>query len=187
MLGAKEQSALPIGAMLKRRRKELGLTLKELSDRSGVSAPFISQAERSLTVPSMVSLMKLSKALNVELKYFMEVPHDDSIVHRADGLPVIDLGSPVTYLSMSSDLDNQQMDALLMKIPPGHTFPIDRRDGEDFLYVLEGEIISIVGDVEATLKKGDAMHFDSRLPHTARNETDQEVVLLYVGTPSIFR
>ena len=187
MLGAKQQTHPPIGAMLKRRRKELKLTLKELASRSGVSAPFISQAERNQTVPSMVSLMKLSRALEVDLKYFMEVPHDDSIVHRAQDLPIIDLDSPVTYLSVSSDLDNQQMDALIMKVPPGHVFPVDRREGEDFLYVLEGEIVSIVGDVEAILKRGDAMHFDSRIPHSARNDTDKEVSLLYVGTPSIFK
>lgn len=187
VLGAKEQSVSPIGSMLKRRRKELGLTLQALSDKSGVSAPFISQAERNQTVPSIVSLMKLAEALDVDLKYFMEIPHDDSIVHRGDNLRVIDMDSPVIYYNMSSDLPNQQMDSLVMSIPPGHVFPTDRREGEDFLYVLEGELFAEVGAVKTVLKKGDGMHFDSRVPHTARNDSDSDVLLLYVGTPSIFR
>ena len=186
VLGAKRSSVSPIGTMIKRRRKELGMTLQALADQSGMSTPFISQAERNQTVPSMVSLMKLAEALGVDLKYFMEIPHDESIVHRGDHLKKIDMESPVTYFNMSSDLPSQQMDALIMSIPAGHAFPTDRREGEDFLYVLEGELYAEVGDVKTVLKKGDGMHFDSRVPHTARNDSDSAVMLLYVGTPSFF-
>lgn len=187
VLGTKEKRTSPVGEMLRRRRKELGMTLKDLAAKSGLSSPFISQAERNQTVPSMVSLMKLADALEVDLKYFMEIPHDDSIVHRGDDLRVIDMDSPVTYYNMSSDLPNQQMDAIVMSIPPGHSFPTDRREGEDFLYVLSGELYAEVGDVKTVLRVGDGMHFDSRVPHTARNDSDTDVTLLYVGTPSFFR
>ncbi|MEM1111288.1 MAG: XRE family transcriptional regulator [Pseudomonadota bacterium] len=187
MLGARNaDKTTPIGAMLRKRRKELGLTLKDLAAKSGVSSPFISQAERNQTTPSLVSLTKLADALDVDLKYFMEVPHDDSIVHRADDLREIEVDSPVAYFNMSSDLPNKEMDAILMSIPPGHDFPTDRRAGEDFLYVVEGELEAVVGDVKTTLRKGDAMHFDSRIPHTARNVSEKVVMLLYVGTPSFF-
>lgn len=187
VLGKGKHSVSPIGAMLKRRRKELGLTLQALSDKSGVSAPFISQAERNQTFPSMVSLMKLADALDVDLKYFMEIPNDDSIVHRGNELKIIDMDSPVTYFNLSSDLPNQMMDSLIMSIPPGHTFPTDQREGEDFLYVLKGELYAEVGSVKTTLKKGDGMHFDSRIPHNARNDSGKDALLLYVGTPSIFK
>jgi len=187
VLGAKNSDrATPIGSMLRQRRKELGLTLKDLAAKSGLSSPFISQAERNQTVPSLVSLTKLADALDVDLKYFMEVPHDDSIVHRGDDLSVIEVDSPVTYFNMSSDLPDKQMDVILMSIPPGHDFPTDRRAGEDFLYVVEGELEAVVGDVRTVLRKGDGMHFDSRIPHTARNTSDAVVMLLYVGTPSFF-
>lgn len=186
VLGATEKGASPIGTMMRLRRKELGMTLKGLAEKSGLSSPFLSQAERNLTVPSMVSLIKLADALDVDLKYFMEVPHNDSIIHRGDDLRSIDMKSPVKYFNMSSELVNQQMDAIVMSIPPGHIFPTDRREGEDFLYVLKGELYAEVGDVKATLKTGDGMHFDSQVPHTARNDSDAEVLLLYVGTPSFF-
>lgn len=172
--------------MVKLRRKELGMTLRELAEKSGLSSPFLSQVERSQAVPSMVSLTKLADAMGVDLKYFMEIPHDDSIVHRGDDLPVIEMDSPVTYYNMSSALTNRKLDGILMSIPAGHVFPIDRREGEDFLYVLKGELNAVVGDVRTSLRAGDAMHFDSRVPHTARNDSDQEVLLLYVGTPSVF-
>lgn len=177
---------IAIGGRIKSRRQELGMTLQALADASGLSAPFLSQAERNQTIPSLVSLSALASALNVEIGYFMEVPKDENIVRRADEPEYIDLDSPVTYRQLSSALPGQMMDAILMTIPPGHRFPIDQRDGEDFLFVVEGEIVSQVGEVREVLKQGDSMHFRSQTPHSAWNDSDSDVVLLYVGTPTIF-
>jgi len=178
---------IAIGGKIKSRRKELGLTLAGLAEASGLSAPFLSQAERNQTVPSLVSLAALARALKVEVSYFMEVPEDDNIVRRADEPELIDLDSPVIYHQLSSSLPGQMMDAIMMTIPPGHRFPIDQREGEDFLFVVDGEIVSQVGDLRTVLRKGDSMHFRSQSPHSAWNESTKPVVLLYVGTPSIFR
>ncbi|MBY0509181.1 MAG: XRE family transcriptional regulator [Rhodospirillaceae bacterium] len=177
---------IAIGGRIKSRRQELGLTLQALAEASGLSAPFLSQAERNQTVPSLVSLSALASALNVEIGYFMEVPKDDNIVHRAEAPEFIDLDSPVIYHQLSSMLPGQMMDAILMTIPPGHRFPVDQREGEDFLYIVEGEMVSHVGEVKVVLKRGDSMHFRSQTPHSAWNESDRDVVLLYVGTPTIF-
>jgi transcriptional regulator with XRE-family HTH domain len=177
---------IAIGGRIKSRRQELGLTLQALADASGLSAPFLSQAERNQTTPSLVSLSALASALNVELGYFMEVPKDENIVRRATEPEFIDIDSPVVYRQLSSSLPGQMMDAILMTIPPGHQFPIDQREGEDFLYVVEGELVSHVGEVRTVLKQGDSMHFRSQTPHSARNDSDSDAVLLYVGTPTIF-
>lgn len=186
-LAAKQKPRkIAIGGRIKSRRLELGLTLQALAEASGLSAPFLSQAERNQTVPSLVSLSALATALDVEIGYFMEVPKDENIVHRAAEPEFIDLDSPVIYHQLSSMLPGQKMDAIFMTIPPGHRFPIDQREGEDFLYVVEGEIVSQVGDVRTVLRKGDSMHFRSQSPHSAWNESDEDVMLLYVGTPSIF-
>ncbi len=178
---------MPIGGRIKSRRQELGLTLQALAEASGLSAPFLSQAERNQTVPSLVSLTALARALRVEVSYFMEVPKDDDIVHRSNDPELIDIDSPVTYHQLSSSLPGQMMDAILMTIPPGHRFPVDAREGEDFLFVVEGELMSQVGDLRTKLQTGDSMHFRSQSPHTAWNESAEPVRLLYVGTPSIFR
>lgn len=177
---------IAIGGRIKSRRQELGLTLQALAEASGLSAPFLSQAERNQTVPSLVSLTALATALGVEIGYFMEVPKDENIVRRADEPEYIDIDSPVTYHLLSSALPGQMMDAILMTIPPGHRFPIDQREGEDFLYVVEGELVSHVGETTTVLKRGDSMHFRSQTPHSAWNDSDNDAVLLYVGTPTLF-
>lgn len=184
---SKKPRKIAIGGRIKARRLQLGMTLQALAEASDLSAPFISQAERDQTVPSLVSLSALAAALDVDIGYFMEVPKDENIVRRADDPELIEFDSPVIYHQLSSSLPGQQMDAILMTIPPGHRFPIDQREGEDFLYMVSGELVSKVGDVVATLKPGDSMHFRSQSPHSAWNESECDAVLLYVGTPSIFR
>ena len=178
---------IAIGGRIKSRRQERGLTLQALAEASGLSAPFLSQAERNQTIPSLVSLTALAAALDVEIGYFMEVPKDENIVRRADVPEFIDIDSPVIYQQLSSALPGQMMDAIMMTIPPGHRFPIDQREGEDFLFVVEGELVSQVGDITTTLKRGDSMHFRSQTPHSAWNDSSEDAVLLYVGTPTLFR
>lgn len=187
MLSANSRKApLPLGERIKTRRKELGLTLQQLANRSSLSAPFISQAERDLTTPSLVSLLALAEALEVELSYFMQIPDNTNVVHRAAEPRVITIDSPVQYFDLASQLQNRQLDIIMMKIPPGHVFPTDQRNGEDMLYLISGELHATAGQTKTVLKAGDSMHFDSRLAHSARNMSGEEAILLYVGTPSIF-
>ena len=182
-----QSAKLPIGNRIRARRKELGLTLQELAGRSGLSAPFISQAERNLTTPSVWSLMNLAKGLEIDVSHFMEWPHTDQIVFRAETPKVVDIESSVTYTDLSSEFPDRKMDAVLVRIPPGFAFPPSSHDGEIFRYVVSGKLTAIAGDVKAELGPGDGMHFDGRMTHFVRNDTDEDVVLLYVGTPAYLR
>ncbi|MEP9402380.1 XRE family transcriptional regulator [Sphingomonas sp. VNH70] len=184
---ATEKPTLPIGERIKARRKTMGLTLQELATRSGLSAPFISQAERNLSVPSLWSLLALAKAMDVDISYFMTIPHSDAIVARADQPRRIQADSSVVYHSLSSDFEGRRMDAMLIHIPPGYAFRTDQRNGEIFRYVIKGELHAVAGDVETILGPGDSMHFDARLSHSIANRSDAPAILLYTGTPSLFR
>ena len=175
------------GEMIRARRLELGITLQELANKSKLSPAFISQVERNKAAASMVSLMNIARALDVRVTTFMDIPAGETPVRRKDNPQRIEVDSPVEYIQLSAGMKVQQMDAILMIIPPGHVFPVDQREGEDFLYVLKGELYSELGDTKLTLKEGDSMHFNSRTPHTASNMTDDVVRLLYVGTPSEFK
>ncbi|WP_409020763.1 helix-turn-helix domain-containing protein [Brevundimonas vesicularis] len=178
---------LPIGHRIKARRKALGLTLQELASRSGLSAPFISQAERNLTTPSVWSLMSLAKGLDVEVSHFMEWPQTNQIVFRAAAPKKVNIDSAVDYIDLSSELPDRKMDAVLVRIPPGFVFPPDSHNGEIFRYVVKGRLTAVAGDVQAELGPGDGMHFDGRVTHFVRNDSDDEVLLLYVGTPAFLR
>ena len=186
MLKTSASTALPAGWILRDKRKATGLTSQALAERSCLSAAFISQVERNKATPSVVSLLKLANALGVNISALIEVPQSAEIIRRGNDLRQLEVGSPAEYFQLGSSLPNQRMDAIMSRIPPGYVSPIDQREGEEFVYILEGELAVTVGDVRTTLHQGDSMHYDSWVPHSTRNETDRDVVLIYVGTPRLF-
>ena len=184
---SREKPVIAAGEIIRARRQELGLTLQDLAQKTQLSPAFISQVERNKAAASMVSLVNIARALEVRVTAFMEIPAGEKPFRRRDDPQRIEVDSPVEYVQLSAGMKFQQMDAIFMVIPPGHVFPVDQREGEDFLYLLKGELYSELGDLKLTLREGDSMHFNSRTPHTASNRTDEEVHLLYVGTPSVFK
>lgn len=176
-----------MGVLLKARRAELGLTLQHIADSSGLSAAFLSQVERGKATPSIVSLMNIAKALKTDINYFITPPAAGSMVRRADEPEYIDIDSPITYTRLDSAIRNQQMNVLIMELPPNSSLPTVHRDeGEDFFYVLEGEVEQTIGDMVFQLKKGDSAHHNTQVDHSVRNKSRKSARLLWVGTPVIF-
>ncbi|MEO0974520.1 MAG: XRE family transcriptional regulator [Pseudomonadota bacterium] len=176
-----------IGSLLKARRQALGLTLQELASRSELSAAFISQAERGKATPSIVSLINIAAALETDINYFITPPSPTSLVRRADNPQYIDIDSPVRYTRLDTSIRNQQMNALIMEIPPGTRLPVVHRpEGEDFFYVLDGEVEQRIGDEVFTLRQGDSAHHNTQIDHDVYNASDATARLIWVGTPVLF-
>ena len=176
-----------MGSLLKARRLAQELTLQELADRSELSAAFLSQAERGKATPSIVSLINIAKALETDIHYFITPPAPTSLVRRADNPQYIDIDSPVVYKRLDAEIRNQRMNALIMEIPPGTALPVvHREEGEDFFYVLEGEVEQSIGDKVFTLRQGDSAHHNTQVDHDVVNKSKRIAKLLWVGTPVLF-
>jgi transcriptional regulator with XRE-family HTH domain len=176
-----------IGGLLKAKRKEMGLTLQELAERSELSAAFLSQAERGKATPSIVSLINIAAALETDIHYFLTPPEPTSLVRRADDPRFVDIDSPVVYRRVDAQIRNQKMNALLMEIPPGTGLPaVHRGEGEDFFYVIEGEVDYGLGEEVFTLREGDSAHHNTQIDHTVVNKSGKVARLLWVGTPVLF-
>ena len=176
-----------IGGLLKARRLELGLTLQELAERAELSAAFLSQSENGKATPSIVSLINIAKALQTDINYFVTPPAPKSLVRRANDPQYIDIDSPVVYKRLDAEIRNQQMNALIMEIPPETKLPVvHREEGEDFFYVLEGQVEQSIGDKVFTLKKGDSAHHNTQVDHDVHNKSKKVAKLLWVGTPVLF-
>lgn len=176
-----------IGHLLKAKRKELGMTLQELAEKSELSAAFLSQAERSIATPSIVSLINIAKALDIDINYFISPPKPTSLVRRASDPDYIDIDSPVSYRRLDSEIRNQKMSALMMEIPPGTSLPrVHRSEGEDFFFVVEGEVEQTIGDEVFILKQGDSAHHNTQIDHSVVNNSKSVAKLVWVGTPVLF-
>jgi transcriptional regulator with XRE-family HTH domain len=175
-----------IAALLRDRRRKMGLTLQTVARLSGLSPSFLSQAERGKAIPSIVSLQSLAKALDVDFSYFFETPKGTKIMRRAASPEYINAGLPVTYIRLSSGLPDERMDALILVIPPKLIFPRDQREGESFYYVLEGRLHIELGDQPYDLGPGDTVHFNTHMQYQMRALGIKPARVLWVGTPPLF-
>ncbi|TCV93395.1 XRE family transcriptional regulator [Luteibacter rhizovicinus] len=178
---------LSIGAAIRDRRRGLGLTLQGLANGSGLSVPFLSQVERNLAHPSLLSLEAIAQALDVDVDYFVGVPTPGQIVCRADEHDRIDLHSPVVYERLSGRHAERKMEALRLIVPAGLAAPTIHREGEGFWYILSGTLEMTVGRKKFVLNAGDSAHFDQRHPYSMRNTGKSDVRMIWVGTPAIFK
>ncbi|QNQ11890.1 helix-turn-helix domain-containing protein [Sphingomonas alpina] len=178
----------PIGAAIRDRRHRLGLTLQAFADACGLSVPFLSQVERDLAMPSLVSLTSIARALGVDMSYFVGTPLPGQIVRRGAAPEYLKLGgtTSVVYARLSGRHEERKMEALHITVPPGESSPLSHREGEGFWYVLEGELEAWVGNEHFVLGSGDSAHFDQRHAYRMQNAGDTPVRMIWVGTPALF-
>lgn len=184
LLAKKERYAHAVGPAIRARRKELGMTVQVLAEKCQLSAAFISLVERGKSNFSLVSLQSIAEALEVDIDYFIDVPEGEGLVKRKKNPEYLDLDSPVNYILLSSQIPNQQMEQLILEVPPGHKFPYVKRVGEGFIYVLSGKIKIRIGEEESLLGNGDSVHFDYQLGVDTENPGNSTTRILWCGSPA---
>lgn len=176
-----------LGASLRERRKELGLTLQAVADAAGLTAGFISQVERGITAPSLASLVSIAEVLQTPLSAFLQHPEQmNAATHKSSRAAYSVAGAEVSYERLSTTFAGSQLHSVIVNEPPGFRGePISHR-GEEMFYIIDGEItVEIEGDVEI-LRKGDSMHFDSSRIHSTWNHGTGTASILWCGTMDIF-
>ena len=170
------------GANLRARRLQKGWTLEELALQSGLSKPFLSRLESGNRQASIAAVLTLSQVFNVSITEMFEtqialepcliVRKSETVAHRAQGL---------TYVPLSQAGHSFNLRPIRVTVSPerdGHEH--FRHEGEEWIYVLSGEITLSLADEKYDLDAGDAVHFDSRLPHRVipRSKTAPEILLV---------
>lgn len=190
---AKSQEAEDHGqlaARLRERRREVGMTLKDVADAAGLSVGFISQIERGITVPSLSSLVSVSRVLDVNVGDFLTSqpqPDEDAVQTKQSERPVFAVSeSSVTYERVSSSFPGHVLRSVIIHEPPGHRSEPIAHEGEEMMFVLDGTItVEIDGD-RTILDKGDSVHFLSSRVHSSWNHTDKPATILWAGTMDVF-
>lgn len=180
----------PLGVRLRQRRKEIGKTMKQVAAESGLTEGFISQVERGLSAPSLISLYKIANALGTSVDAFLsETPnHQPSMVSRAESRTgyTVETRERV-YEILERGFPGAKLNGCITLIPVGYVSEMMTHEGEDFVYVIEGEILYEVNGLQYHLKAGDTLHFPSSLPHRAINTGTIPARELWVGTTPIFK
>lgn len=179
------------GARIKELRVEQGLTLRELGVRSGLSAGYISLLERGLVSASAASLKNIVAALGVEdANITPQCAETAGRVRRGYDQRRFRVPVPGSiYHSLRGDIPEEElrMEPCLFTILPGQRREETcTKNGEAFVYVLEGILTFTAKDKSNDLGRGDSLHIPCRIPHSFANLTNKLVKALCVTTFKIF-
>jgi transcriptional regulator with XRE-family HTH domain len=177
-----------IGALIRAKRRQLQLTLQELSDAAGISVGYLSQVERDHAIPSLGTLAQIARSLDVGIDYFIATPSPEDGVTRAGERNQFSVnGSSILYERLATDFAGNVLSSFILIVPPGYRSETVAHEGEEILYVLEGTITQRLDGEEMALSAGDSLHFRGNRPHSWSNDTARPVRLLWTGTLPLFR
>lgn len=177
---------MDIGAKLKELRILKGLTQEELADRAELSKGFISQLERDLTSPSIATLMDILQCLGTSIgEFFNETPEEQIVFGKTDYFEKHDLELKNEIKWIIPNAQKNMMESILLTLEPGgETYPDNPHEGEEFGYVLQGNISIHIGSKTYKAKKGESFYFVSDKKHYLSSKAG--AVLIWVSSPPSF-
>lgn len=169
-------------------RKQHDYTLKDLSDKTGLSVSFLSQVERGSTSLALTSLKKIADAYDVPITDFFENVSNQNYVVKAEEQKSFRIeGSSAEFSRLGGMFTGRMLEPIIVTYDPGGAeHNVFNHPGEEFYLVLEGAVIFNVDGKEYLLKAGDSLHFPSTLPHFWVNPLNQKSKVLCVLTPVLF-
>ena len=183
------RQAADLGSKIRALRHRLRRTLDEIATAAGISKPFLSQVERGLATPSLTSLAGIAAALGVTLQYFVDTPSEERSVRRAGQLRFFSFAdSTDLFARLTNSSVGSQLESILVRLPTGQqkAAEVTTHAGEEFLYVISGEMSLTLEGKTFVLYAGDSAHYESTVPHSWANTGDVEATLVWVGTPRLF-
>ncbi len=180
-----------VGEKIKQIREMKKVSIEELAERSGMEISLIQKIEQDKNVPSLAPLIKIARALGVRLGTFL----DDSdsygpVVVRSGehhkGVRFTSQSSEarehLNFFSLAFDKAGRNMEPFIVEIEPGtkSDYMLSSHEGEEFIYVLEGEVEINYGKETYQLSKGDSIYLDSIVLHNVHAGNNQPAKILAV-------
>ncbi len=175
-----------LGEKIKNMRTERGLSLKDLANKSGVSAAAIHKIESNGITPTITTMMKISDALGKKVSHFIEEKKEDSdvvFVSANEREPILTFKKGLELQGISATkygdfIMTAAYSVLEVGASSGKT-PMKHR-GEELVYCINGKVEFQVYDKTYTLAPGDSIHFRTLLEHKWRNVGQSKAKLLWI-------
>jgi transcriptional regulator with XRE-family HTH domain len=173
-----DETIAAIGIKVRQLRKERNLSLEELSRRAGVSATAIHKIERNGMVPTIATLLKLARAFDRPVSWFVDEdaePVQVALIKAGARKPVLTSKKGLRLEGVSGPYGSFHLAAAMAEIEPGADSGPKAMEhpGEELVLLLEGTIAFEVGGEKLNLDPGDAVHFRTDRPHRWRNPGDR--------------
>jgi len=171
----KKSSELTIGEKIRDLREKRGFSLQDMANRTGYSSAILSQIENHMVSPPLGALIKLAKALEVKVgTFFGDEPRESYAIVRKDERRNISrfaskegVNYGYSYESLGFDKKDRHMEPFLVSLEPAtvKSEKLSTHEGEEFIFILEGEMEAILGTHKDILYAGDCIYYDSTVPH----------------------
>ncbi|MEC5423102.1 XRE family transcriptional regulator [Virgibacillus sp. C22-A2] len=171
---------------IKSLRGEQNLSLKQLSEKSGVSVSMISQIERKKTDPTLTTLYKICKGLDVSISSLLQ--NDDHTTHiiRADKRKTLTFPQSHSKYELLTPITDGTIEMIIIHLEPGQEEKqLIEHSGEECGHVLKGEMTVLLGDTKHILNEGDTIRFKSTVPHRFFNHTEETTISIWAMTGRI--
>lgn len=162
------------------------LTQSELADRAELSKGFISQLERDLTSPSIATLTDILECLGTDLCDFFAAGEPEKVAFsQADMFEKEEGDKRILWLVPNAQ--KNEMEPILLTLEPGAETEMDNpHPGEEFGYVLSGNVTLFLGGKVHRVHKGGSFYYKTEVPHALKNTGKKRAEVLWVSTPPNF-
>jgi transcriptional regulator with XRE-family HTH domain len=167
-------------------RTEQNRTLEDIAEKCGVSKSFLSKVETGKTVPAVATLVKIAEALGVKVSVLLDDEFYTGTIYTPTEKVVtsnmVQTNEGYMFFPIAAERSDKFMQPFIFTAKKGDIQPhCLTHKGEEFIYILEGELKYWVGEKEFILKKGDSLYFDSHEKHRF-NPISEEVKYMAVFT-----
>jgi XRE family transcriptional regulator, regulator of sulfur utilization len=186
---------IPVGPRIRALREAMGLSLRDLAQRTGVSAPMLSQVERGETSPTLAVATRIAGGLELTLSQLLRLDEADgvTVVHRSERRGGGTARTGHTYEIVTPPLPGQRAEvsehvlaARASTGGPGDP-PMHEAGSRETAVVTHGRVRLVVGEANYDLSEGDAVTFDADLPHHFENPATGEARFLSVVSAGLRR
>lgn len=180
-----DRATAAIGPHLRRLRAQRGLGLAEVASAVAVTAGFLSSLERSQMSASIATLRRIARYYRTNILEFFEASDFNSRLVKPASRKVLEAGPGVRMELLA--WGKTAMEPHLFRVAPGKgSGESYNHEGEEFLYLLRGQLHIALNEEEYLLKSGDSFYFESSTPHSWKNPGKSETWVLWINTPPTF-
>lgn len=177
---------MEIGNKIKLLRLQCSLTQEELADRCDLTKGYISQLENDLTSPSIITLKDILSALGSSLKQFFSEDADEKVVYNETDF-IAKTTNEMKFTWLVPDSQKNMMEPCIIHLKTGKETTQDLpHEGEEFGFVLDGDIRLHLGNKNYNIEKGNAFYYKCDRIHYLENTGKKPAKIIWISTPPNF-
>lgn len=179
---------MDIGKKIRALRLGNNLTQEELANRLELTKGYISQLENNLTSPSMQTLFNILEVLGTDVHEFFSKEEEQVVVFKKEDFYIKENDALKHIISwIVPNALKYEMEPIIIELHPGGQSEIDDpHAGEEFGYVLEGQVTLVLNKNRYIIRKGETFYYLANKEHYLTNNSHQSTKVLWISTPPMF-